>query len=84
MLFLISDLIESLMTTVNRALERFFSGVSPQVIEQPLRFFEEFATAWMIARVHSRLPLSVREGITQEFELAEEARGREGEFFFET
>lgn len=73
MLLLISNLIKTLRTTVNRALEWLLPSVDAHVIEQTLRFLEEFSTTSVVARVHSRLSLSIGVWLSDEFELGEKS-----------
>ena len=71
MFLLVGNLIKSMVTTVNWALEGLFPGVCPQVVEEALWLLEKFPALRMIAGVHCGLPLSVREWVTKKFELSE-------------
>jgi hypothetical protein len=83
MFFLIGNLVKALEAPVNRAFEWFLSGMCAEMIEQALRLFEELTTTDVITGVHSGLTLSVRVWVADEFELSEQAGGREREFFLE-
>jgi len=81
MFFLISDLVKSLGTTVYRAFEGFLSSVDSQVVKEPLRLLEKFATSRMVAGEHCRLSLCSRVRIADKFKLCEEAGSRKRKFF---
>jgi hypothetical protein len=83
MLFLVGDLIKGMVAAVDWALEWFFSGVRSQVVEEALRLLEELSALRVVARVHGRPSLSVRERVAQEFELGEETGVWKGELLFE-
>lgn len=83
MLLLICDLIKVLEATIDWALKRLLTCVDAHMVEQTLRFLEEFSTPLVIARVHSGLSLCIRVGLSDEFELGEETRARERQFLFE-
>lgn len=74
MFFLVSNLVKSLVTTVNGAFEGFLTSVSPQVVEQALWLLEKFATIGMVTGVHSCLSLGIGVRITKESKLCEQTR----------
>lgn len=59
MLFLVGNLIKSLVASVDGTLKRFFSGVGPQMVKEPLRLLEEFSALGVIAGVHGCISLSI-------------------------